>query len=87
MGRVKASEWHLSNTSSTVAPYESEIVMKDDYEEHAYVTKPELDALKSKMLRIILGASNNQPIIHSTLRSKALAGGENDLRYVFLDTL
>jgi hypothetical protein len=89
MGRVKASEWHLNN-SSTVAAWaqnESETAMKDDFEEEACVTKSELEAIMSKMLRIVLGSSNNGPIIHSTLRSKALAGAEGDLRYAFLSVI
>ncbi|KAL4545711.1 hypothetical protein Ndes2526B_g00362 [Nannochloris sp. 'desiccata'] len=62
---------------------EFEAAMKDDIEEETCVSKSEIDAAMSKMLRIMLGDSNNQPIIQSTLRSKALAGAESDLsKYV-----
>jgi hypothetical protein len=86
MGRLKTSE----SKCSTVAAWaftESEAAMRDDIEEETCVSKPEIDTAMSKMLRIILGNSNNQPIIHSTLRSKALAGAESELRYVILSDI
>jgi hypothetical protein len=82
MGRVKAAELSMKS-NSTVAAWalnECEAVMKDDCEEQSCITKLEIDTAMSKMLRIMLGNSNNQPIIHSILRSKALAGSESDLR-------
>ena len=82
MGRVKASEWPSSTVVGPWAPNELETVMKDDSEEHACAMQSKIDTAMSKMLRIMLGSSSNQPINHSSLRSKALAGVENDLRYV-----
>lgn len=86
MGRVKMSEPRCS-TVVVWTTTEFEAAMKDDIEEETCVSKSEIDAAMSKMLRIMLGDSNNQPIIQSTLRSKALAGAESDLRYVLLSTI
>lgn len=80
MGRVKASEWPSSTVVGPWAPNELEI--KDHSEEHACAMQSEIDTGMSKMLRIMLGSTSSQPINHSSLRSKALAGVENDLRYV-----
>ena len=88
MGRVKANQMHSSTTVPSWTPLESEVAMKDDtYEEQLSVTKPMVDMAMSKMLRIMLGDINRQPIIHSTLRTKALGGTESNLRYVFLSWL
>jgi len=81
MGRLKKNEYKCS-TVAAWAPTDSEAAMRDDIEEDVCVTKLEVDTAMSKMLRIMLGNSSNQPIIHSTLRSKALAGAEGELRYV-----